>query len=174
MVFLNKPITFEILYEFLQLLHKRFSFKNKKHLVMFKNLILLFVLCFTLMSLSAQSVIGKWKTIDDETGEEKSIVEIYEENGKIYGKIVKLINPKQKNPVCDKCVGDNKDKPVIGMVIIDGLKKNGEVYDGGNITNPSNGKVYKCRLKLEEENTTLQVRGYVAFFYKTQYWKKVD
>lgn len=127
-----------------------------------------------LNSISAQSILGRWKTIDDETGKEKSIVEIYEDNGKIYGKIIKLINPKQKNPLCDKCEGDNKDKPIIGMVIIDGLEKDDDIYDGGNITNPSNGKVYKCRLKIGDNEDTLQVRGYVAFFYKTQYWKRVS
>ncbi|MBC3846746.1 DUF2147 domain-containing protein [Winogradskyella echinorum] len=141
---------------------------------MFKNFILLFVMYFMLMSLSAQSVIGKWKTIDDETGEEKSIVEIYEVEGKIYGKILKVINAKRKNPLCDKCEGKNKDKPIIGMVIIDGLKKDDDVYEGGNILNPTNGKVYKCRLKIEDDKDTLQVRGYIAFFYKTQYWKRVS
>jgi uncharacterized protein (DUF2147 family) len=121
----------------------------------------------------AQDITGKWKTIDDETGEEKSIVEIYESDGKIYGKIVEVLNPKKKNPVCDKCEGENKGKPIVGLQIIDGLKKDDDVYNDGNILNPSNGKVYNCRLKIDEDPNTLQVRGYIAFFYKTQYWKRV-
>ena len=122
----------------------------------------------------SQDILGQWKTIDDETGKAKSIVEIYEKDGKIYGKIIELINPKQKNPLCTKCGGSNKDKPVLGLVIINGLKENDDVYDGGTILNPENGKVYTCRLKIEEDKDTLQVRGYVAFFYKTQYWKRIS
>lgn len=130
----------------------------------------------TLMSLnvSAQSILGKWKSIDDETGKEKSVVEIYEKNGKIYGKIVKLVNPSQKNPKCSKCKGKNKDKPILGMVIIEGLEKEDDVYEGGTILNPENGKEYKCQLKIDGDKNTLRVRGYVAFFYKTQYWKRVS
>ena len=123
---------------------------------------------------SSQDVFGKWKTIDDETGKEKSIVEIYEQNGKVYGKIIELINPKQKNPLCTKCEGSKKDQPVLGMVIIEGLKKDDDVYEDGTILNPENGKIYKCRLKIEDDKDTLQVRGYVAFFYKTQNWKRVN
>jgi uncharacterized protein (DUF2147 family) len=132
---------------------------------------LMFMLATSL--LWAQDITGKWKTIDDETGEEKSIVEIYESDGKIYGKIVEVLNPKKKNPVCDKCEGENKGKPIVGLQIIDGLKKDDDVYNDGNILNPSNGKVYNCRLKIDEDPNTLQVRGYIAFFYKTQYWKRV-
>ncbi len=83
------------------------------------------------------------------------------------------MNPNRKNAVCDKCEGENKDKPILGMIIIDGLTKDNDVYDGGNILNPSNGKIYTSRLKLEEDTDTLQVRGYIAFFYKTQYWQRI-
>lgn len=127
----------------------------------------------TVINLNGQDIFGKWKTIDDETGEEKSIVNIYEENGKVYGKIVEILNPSRKNALCDKCEDENKNKPILGMKIIDGLEKDDDVYEGGTILNPSNGKIYKCRLKLGEEPGTLRVRGYVAFFYKTQYWQKV-
>ena len=125
--------------------------------------------------LNAQSVLGTWKTIDDETGEEKSIVKIYKEKDKIYGKIIEILNPKKNNPVCSKCKGKHKNKPILGMIIIDGLTKDDEVYEGGKILNPSNGKIYKCRIKLDEDNSNkLQVRGYVGFFYKTQYWERVN
>ncbi|MDO1500283.1 DUF2147 domain-containing protein [Winogradskyella maritima] len=133
------------------------------------------ILCFFLFmsTLNAQSIIGTWKTIDDETGQAKSVVKIFERDGKIYGKIVEVLNAKSQNPVCSECSGKNKDKPIVGMEIIEGLSQNDEVYDGGTILNPSNGKSYKCRLKLEDNPDELQVRGYVAFFYKTQYWKRV-
>lgn len=137
-----------------------------------KHLLLIILFCFV-SSLHAQSILGKWKTIDDETGEEKSIVNIFKNNGKIYGKIIEVINPKQKNPKCTKCEGKNKDQPILGLEIINGLSKKGDAYEGGTILNPTNGKVYKCRLKFESNPDKLQVRGYVAFFYKTQYWLRV-
>jgi uncharacterized protein (DUF2147 family) len=123
---------------------------------------------------SAQDIFGKWKTIDDETGEEKSIVQIYESNGEVYGEIVELLRENRKNAVCDKCEGKNKNKPILGMTIIRGLSKDEDVYEGGTILDPGSGKEYKCRLRLDENPDTLQVRGYVAFFYKTQYWKRVE
>jgi uncharacterized protein (DUF2147 family) len=138
-----------------------------------KGIIIIFVF-FGLFSLSAQSILGKWKTIDDETGEEKSIVDIYEHEGKIYGIIIELLSTKNKNALCKKCEGDKKDKPILTMIIIDGLTKEDDVYEGGTILDPGSGKTYKCRLKLDEDDKDkLQVRGYVAFFYKTQYWKRV-
>ena len=122
---------------------------------------------------SAQSVTGIWKTIDDETGEPKSYVEIYEENNKVYGKIVKILNPERANANCIKCKGTKKDKPVLGMQIINGLTKNGNIYENGQILNPENGKVYDCTLMLTENPNKLRVRGYIGFFYKTQYWIRI-
>lgn len=137
-----------------------------------KNILIIFITYFLFSSLVAQSVTGKWKTIDDNTGDVKSVVEIYEDEGKIYGKIIKLTNPKLKNATCIECKGEKKDEPIIGMVFIEDLSKNDDVYEGGRITNPENGKSYKCRIKLEDSDT-LQVRGYLAFFYRTQYWKRI-
>lgn len=127
----------------------------------------------TFSGLTAQSVLGKWKTIDDNTGEAKSIVEIYEDDGKIYGRVLEILKSKVENPTCRNCEGDKKDQPIIGLVIIEDLTKDDDVYDGGTILNPENGKSYKCRIKLEEDKDTLQVRGYLAFFYRTQYWKRL-
>lgn len=132
--------------------------------------IIIFLLPFSMLS---QDIFGKWKTVDDETGEEKSIVEIYKENGKVYGKIIDILNPKNKNALCEKCKGDEKNKPVLGLVLIKGMEKDGEYYKNGTIFDPENGKEYTCRLALEGTNT-LQVRGYLAFFYATQYWKRVS
>jgi uncharacterized protein (DUF2147 family) len=131
------------------------------------------LLVLSLLPTFAQSVTGKWKTIDDETGKARSIVNIYEKDGKIYGDIMEILNPQKKESVCSNCVGSNKDKPILGMTIIEGLNKADGVYDGGTILNPSNGKVYKCRLKFEDSPDKLQVRGYIAFFYKTQYWERL-
>ena len=127
-----------------------------------------------IISMQAQSVIGKWKTIDDETGAAKSIVEIYQNNGKVYGKVVQVLEKGKEDKVCDQCKGDKKNKPIKGMVIIDGLSKNDDEWDGGKILDPKSGKEYKCVISLENENK-LKVRGYVGFSLlgRTQYWTRV-
>lgn len=129
------------------------------------------VLLFT--SAFSQSVTGKWKTVDDETGKEKSIVEIFEKDGKLYGKIVKLYREEGEDPdpICDLCEDDRKDKKVVGMEIIRGMEKDGSEWDDGTICDPKNGKVYDCKLWVDEsDENKLNVRGYIAFFFRTQYW----
>ena len=92
----------------------------------------LFVAVAGIFSANAQ-VTGKWKTIDDKTGDAKSVVEIYEQNGKIYGKVVEILNPAKKNAKCDKCDGADKGKPIEGLIIIKGLTKDGDKYTDGDI-----------------------------------------
>lgn len=136
--------------------------------------VLVIVLSLMVTSAYAQDIFGKWRTIDDESGKAKSIVEIYESNGKVFGKIVDIVNPAGKNAICNKCEGDDKGKPIVGFVLIRNLKKEGRYYEGGTIFDPNKGKEYKCRLSLLEDNAdVLQVRGYIAFFYATQYWERV-
>jgi uncharacterized protein (DUF2147 family) len=141
-----------------------------------KNNILIIAALFftTIFYAQNQTVIGKWKTIDDETGKAKSIVEIYEKSGKIYGKIIDIIDTEKKKSLCTNCSGDEKNKPVIGLVIIKGLKKDGKEYNSGKILDPTSGKLYKCFLALDG-NDKLNVRGYigVALFGRTQTWNRV-
>lgn len=133
----------------------------------------IFLLLGTL-SATAQDIFGKWKTIDDETGREKSIVEIYREDGKVFGKVVKILNKDRQDAACDKCKGAKKDKPILGMVIIEDMEKDGEEYSGGSILDPNKGKEYRCKLWVDEDDPNkLNVRGYVAFFYRTQNWFRV-
>lgn len=122
----------------------------------------------------AQDVTGKWKTIDDETGEAKSIVEIYKKDGKIYGKIIEILNPAKKDRKCEECPGSDKGKPIEGLVIIKGLEKDGDEYNDGKILDPVSGKLYKCYIELEGANK-LKVRGYIGFSLlgRTQYWTRV-
>lgn len=129
------------------------------------------IVCFLLGTTlaNAQSILGKWRTVDDETGEEKSVVEIYEKNGKVFGKIVEIFDPSKRDLPCKFCEGEDYNKPILGLNIIKNMEKDGDVYNDGTITDPQDGKVYKGRLKIEDKNT-LQVRGYIAFFYATQYW----
>lgn len=139
-----------------------------------KNTIATFALTvFAAMAIQAQSVTGKWKTIDDETGKAKSIVEISERDGKMYGKVVEILTDK-KDAKCDKCPGSDKGKPIKGLTIIKGLKKDGSEYSGGTITDPSSGKEYKCVIKLNGTEK-LDVRGYIGIqaLGRTQTWVRV-
>jgi uncharacterized protein (DUF2147 family) len=138
-----------------------------------KNLILILCL-FISGSAISQSIIGKWKTIDDETGKAKSIVKIYEQNGQIYGKIIELFRTpeEEQNPICEECKGDKNGQKINGMVIIEGLIKDGDEYEDGTILDPKSGKVYDCKIWLENDNK-LMVRGYVGIFFRTQEWIRV-
>jgi len=133
---------------------------------------LLFLVSFT--ALNAQSIVGKWRTVDDETGKDKSIVEIYMQEGKAYGKIIKLFRGPNEvaDPVCEECTDSRKGKKVVGMTIITDMEKDGNEWEDGEILDPANGKVYDCKLWVEDG--TLQVRGYIAFFFRTQTWLKAD
>jgi len=139
-----------------------------------KKVIICAILLFISTVFHAQSVIGKWKTIDDETGKPKSVVEIYEKSGKIYGKVVEILEAENKNKVCVECSGEDKNKPILGMIIIKGLVKNGSEYSSGKILDPKNGNLYKCFITLDG-NDKLKVRGYigVSLFGRTQYWFRV-
>lgn len=128
---------------------------------------------FISVTASAQDIFGKWKTIDDKTGEAKSIVEIYKRDGQVYGKIVHIIDPTKREELCTKCEGEAKNKPVLGFELIKNMKKSGKYYKSGTIFDPENGKEYKCRLLVTEDPNVLQVRGYISFLYATQYWKRV-
>lgn len=136
----------------------------------FLLLFLVFVISF---SMSSQSIFGKWKTVDGVTGEEKSIVEIFEQNGKVFGKVVDILNPKDKEALCKKCKDDDYNKPVMGLVLIKNMQRDGKYYRKGTIFDPEHGKKFRCRLMLTDDPDVLQVRGYVAFLYATQYWSRV-
>ena len=134
----------------------------------------LFILIFLSTFSFSQSVTGKWKTIDDETGQAKSIVEIFEKSGKIYGKVHEIFDEKHKNDICKECTGEDKNKLIQGMTILKGLVKDGEEYSNGKIIDPKNGKTYKCTIKLENKDK-LKVRGYIGFSLigRSQYWVRV-
>ena len=140
-------------------------------------LVTLILLCSVSLALAGGSPVGKWKTIDDKTKKEKSIVEIYEANGKIYGKIVQLLQEKDggASKLCTKCTGSDQNKPMIGLVIVKGLTADGDEYTGGTIMDPNDGKVYKCKMEVVEGGNTLKVRGFLGFSLlgRTQVWHKV-
>ncbi|MGD8836465.1 MAG: DUF2147 domain-containing protein [Desulfobacteraceae bacterium] len=134
-------------------------------------LVLSLAILFGQSVLADDSILGLWKTVDDDGKTAMSHVEIYEREGEVFGKIVKLLQD-PPDVLCDNCTGDKKDKPVLGMEIIDGLSKDGSVYSGGKILDPDNGKTYKCKIWCEGD--TLKVRGYVAFFFRTQTWQLLE
>jgi len=123
---------------------------------------------------------GLWKTIDDETKKEKSLVRISDAGGTYTGKIEKLLDPASKqDAVCEKCTDDRKDKPILGMTIITNVKQSDgdkAMWDGGEILDPNNGKTYKVRLTPGEGGKTLAVRGYIGapMLGRTQTWVRVE
>ena len=138
-----------------------------------KKIVFAFVALF-FATLSYAQIEGKWKTIDDETGQAKSIVEITKKsNGKYYGKVSQLLI-KPTNPNCTGCKDDRKGKPILGMEIIRGLEKDGDEFTDGTITDPKTGKTYKCT--ITKSGDKLNVRGYmgVSLLGRTQVWQKVN
>ena len=117
---------------------------------------------------------GLWQTIDDQSGKPRGLVRIVESNGEYQGRVEKTF-PKpgeDPNPKCEKCDGARHNQPVIGMTILWGLRKQGDEYQGGQILDPENGKIYRSRMKLQDGGTKLDVRGFIGFslFGRTQTW----
>ena len=127
-------------------------------------------------ALSAQSPspAGRWKTIDDRNGQVQSIMVIEEVGGEFRGRVDRIFSPpaKSANPLCEKCPGDRKNKPVLGMEIMWGFRKSGNDYTGGRIMDPEDGKIYRCKLRLIDAGKKLEVRGYIGFSLlgRTQTW----
>ncbi len=137
-------------------------------------IILGFFLFLGITTLNAQSSpVGIWKTIDDQTGEARSHVEIYEENGVLFGKIVKLLEDSE-DTLCASCPGDKKDQPLINMIILWDVEAYKDYWSYGEIMDPENGKIYKCSVYLQDDNT-LKVRGYIglSFLGRNQFWYRV-
>jgi uncharacterized protein (DUF2147 family) len=118
--------------------------------------------------------VGRWKTVDDVTGKITSVVRIWEENGKLYGRIEKLIDqdPNDPDPRCMRCSGDLKGQRFVGLRIIWDLMKDGDQWNGGEILDPDSGRTYRCSLAMGEGGKKLRVRGFVglSLFGRTEYW----
>jgi uncharacterized protein (DUF2147 family) len=138
-----------------------------------RSFLTLALIAFFSLPLFAQSPVGVWKTIDDETGEAKSHVEIYEKNGKYYGKVIQLLQ-KPNDTLCDVCPGDKKDKKIVGMEVLWDLKPYRDYWSYGQVLDPENGKIYKCSIWLEE-NDKITIRGYigVSLVGRNQEWHRV-
>ena len=121
--------------------------------------------------------LGLWKTIDDETKTEKSLVRLTEAGGVVSGKVEKVFDATKQDAKCDKCSDDRKDKLVLGMTIVRNVKQNADdkaIWDGGDILDPNNGKVYRLRMKPLDGGKALEVRGYIGPFFRNQQWIRVE
>lgn len=123
---------------------------------------------------AAGSPVGVWRSIDDKTRQERSIIRITEENGELKGVVEKLFDQPGDDPahLCKECKGERKDKPIMGMTILWGLKKDGDAWAGGEIFDPKNGKTYRCKMTLSEDGKSLNVRGFIgiSLIGRTQTW----
>lgn len=135
---------------------------------------LLFALLLGAFTLPAQSITGVWKTIDDENGQAKSHVQLYEQGGKMYGKVVKILT-NRPDRICEKCPGERHNQPVMNMVILENMVQKDGFYQSGRILDPEKGKWYNCKMWLKDgDPNVLVVRGFVGPFYRTQYWYRVQ
>lgn len=135
--------------------------------------LILTLLLFAPLSFAADSPVGLWKTIDDKTNKPRSLVRIVEENGEYKGIVEKGLR-EDDNPerVCEKCDAPRKNQKIQGMTFMWGLKKDGNEFKGGEILDPENGKIYRCKMKLIDSGKKLDVRGYIgiALIGRTQTW----
>ena len=136
--------------------------------MIFKVTLFIYILINSFQSNEIEDV---WITQDDETGKKKSEVLLYKNNGKLYGKIINLLLEEDKGKLCVNCKGENKNLPIEGMVIVEGLKLNGKTWEEGTILDPKSGKTYSCYITFDDDNT-LKVRGYIGFSLlgRTQKW----
>lgn len=145
-----------------------------------KSTLLFAALCLAYTLASAQAApVGLWKTLDDETQKEKSVIRLTESGGVLSGTIERLLDPAKQDARCDKCPDPLKDKPIQGMTVLRNVVNNADdstVWDGGEILDPNNGKYYKVRLKPIDGGKRLEVRGYIGMpmLGRTQVWSRVE
>ncbi len=141
-----------------------------------KKLFLLGVFALFFLGLNAQSPVGVWKSVDDETGESKSHVNLYQENGKMYGKVIAMLRKNvDQNRVCDKCTDWRKGQKIMQMMIVRDMYLSGSTWKGGKILDPEKGKEYTCTMWFEPgKPNELKVRGWIGPVFRTQTWYRVQ
>lgn len=133
----------------------------------------------TAWALDQSSPVGYWKTIDDVTGKQKSIIQIVQaSDGTLRGQVIKIWPKpgKDENEICDACKGDKHNQRIVGMTILEGMRQTGDKWTGGQILDPNNGKTYRCSLRLINHGASMQVHGYIGLpiLGRTQTWIRVD
>jgi uncharacterized protein (DUF2147 family) len=126
------------------------------------HLLIGFLICAPLTAMDS-TPLGVWKTIDDTTHQPRGLIRLYEQNGEIFGKIEASFDPKEAHEVCEKCAGDRKGMPVVGLVVMRHMKRRGNEYSEGDILDPDTGWVYKCKFSVNPDGKTLLVRGFLGF-----------
>jgi len=146
--------------------------------MMKKNAIQALTLSLVLASSGAfaqNTPIGLWKVVDDDTKQPLSYVRISEVGGVLSGRMEKLLDPSRQDAKCEQCTDDRKNQPMLGMTIMRNVKATEEgIWEGGEILDPNNGKVYRVRLKPLDEGKELEVRGYIGPFFRNQHWTRVE
>ena len=143
----------------------------------FLSLLLCFFTAFSYLAYAENSPVGLWKTIDDATGKPRSLIRISDRNGELIATVEKGLLPSDSpNDVCDQCTDARKNKPLIGMTIMDGMKPKGDVYEGGHILDPDNGETYQCKIKLDSTGKQLEVRGFIgiSLLGRSQTWVREE
>ncbi|GAB3245980.1 DUF2147 domain-containing protein [Chitinimonas naiadis] len=130
----------------------------------------LFAIAVNMAQADTNSPVGSWKNISDKTKKVEAVIQIWEEGGELKGKLVKLFDPKEN--ICSACKGEKKNKPLVGLEIIWGVKKDGDEWNGGKILDPDSGDVYSVKMQMAEGGQQLKVRGFMGFALlgRTQTW----
>jgi uncharacterized protein (DUF2147 family) len=119
-----------------------------------------------------------WQTVSDRTGQPDGLVRIVEANGEYIGTVIAVFSPPapDAHPLCESCQGELKDKPIVGMIILQGVRRSGDGYSAGRILDPDEGRVYKCRVALLDGGRKLEIRGYVGLplFGRSQTWTRKE
>jgi uncharacterized protein (DUF2147 family) len=125
---------------------------------------------------AVSSPVGRWKTLDDKTGKVKSIVEIREADGKLYGTIEQLFDPPVPHPTCYLCSGAKKDLPLVGLQVLWGFTEEGAQWSGGMVLDPETGKVYRASIALEGGGKGLRLHGYIGIplLGRTEHWVRAE
>jgi uncharacterized protein (DUF2147 family) len=145
---------------------------DKVHAV--RRFLALILVCSGPVFGQASTPIGLWQTVSDRTGQPDGLVRVVEVEGEFIGTVVAVFSPpaESPNPLCTECKGELKDKPIVGMKILRGVKRLPDGYSPGEILDPDEGQVYKCRIALIEDGRKLEVRGYIGvpLFGRSQIW----
>ena len=127
------------------------------------------------MAADPSTVVGVWRTIDDKTSKPRALVQIFERNGLLYGRVTAILDSKYAASRCQDCTGDRANQPVLGLEIIRDMQPDGNRWDGGTILNPETGDTYHCRFHLGPDGQTLVVRGFIGFSLigRSQTWQRM-
>lgn len=154
-----------------------FSKSNKLFAVIYLTLLTFLVQPITVSAKSKITPLGYWTTISDKTKKPRAVVRLTQRNGIIEGRIIRIYPLEKDHDFCVKCPEPLKNKPIIGLRFLWGLKPDGELsWSGGHIIDPQEGSVYKCKMTLDKSGKTLFVRGYIgiSLLGRTQLWVRRD